>query len=40
MLHLDEWFAELDRLALEPFMAEGRDQPVTPVRDVFEFEPD
>jgi antitoxin VapB len=25
-----EWFAELDRDDPEPFMAEGRNQPVTP----------
>lgn len=31
-----EWFAELDRLASEPFMSEGRQQPPTPERDVFE----
>lgn len=30
------WFAELDRLASAPFMAEGRQQPSTPKRDVFE----
>ena len=30
------WFAELDRLASEPFMPEGREQPLTPKRDVFE----
>jgi antitoxin VapB len=30
------WFAELDRIASEPFMAEGRQQPPTPERDVFE----
>jgi antitoxin VapB len=29
-----EWFEELDE-ANEPFMAEGRHQPVTPKRDVF-----
>ncbi|TMI78710.1 MAG: AbrB/MazE/SpoVT family DNA-binding domain-containing protein [Bacillati bacterium ANGP1] len=29
-----EWFAELDRFNLEPFMPEGRNQPATPVRDV------
>jgi antitoxin VapB len=29
------WFAELDRLA-EPFMPEGREQPPTPQRDVFD----
>ena len=34
---VDAWFAELDRHAgPEPFMAEGRDQPATPVRgDLF-----
>ena len=30
------WFAELDRLAAEPFMPEGRQQPPTPRRDVFD----
>jgi hypothetical protein len=30
-----EWFAELDRLAAEPFMPEGRQQPPSPRRDVF-----
>ena len=30
------WFAELDRLASEPFMPEGRQQPLTPQRDVFD----
>jgi antitoxin VapB len=30
------WFAELDRFASEPFMPEGRKQPRTPKRDVFE----
>ena len=30
------WFAELDRLASEPFMPEGRQQPPTPQRDVFD----
>jgi len=30
------WFAELDRFGPEPFMAEGRNQPTSPVRDVFE----
>ena len=33
---VDTWFAELDRLATEPFMAEGRRQPPTPKRDVFD----
>lgn len=31
---LDAWFQALDRFE-EPFMAEGRDQPETPVRQVF-----
>lgn len=31
-----EWFGELDRLAAEPFMPEGRQQSPTPVRDVFD----
>ena len=30
-----KWFAELDRLAAEPFMPEGRQQPSSPRRDVF-----
>ncbi len=30
------WFAELDRLGGEPFMPEGRQQPPTPRRDVFD----
>ena len=30
-----EWFAELDRMNDEPFMPEGRDQPITPIRDLF-----
>jgi antitoxin VapB len=30
-----EWFAELDQLGPEKFMAEGRNQPPVPVRDVF-----
>jgi antitoxin VapB len=29
------WFAELDRLAEEPFMKRGRKQPPTPRRTVF-----
>jgi antitoxin VapB len=31
-----EWFAELDRSSSEPFMPEGRQQPPTPRRDVFD----
>ena len=30
------WFAELDRLGPEPFMPEGRQQPPTPKREVFD----
>ena len=30
------WFAELDRLAAEPFMPDGRQQPPTAQRDVFD----
>jgi len=29
------WFAELDRFGSEPFMPDGRHQPVAPVRDIF-----
>jgi antitoxin VapB len=32
---VSEWFAELDRFAPGPFMAEGRLQPATPERDDF-----
>ena len=31
---VSEWFAELDRLAPEPFMPEGRQQPLTPQQNV------
>lgn len=31
---LDEWFADLDRFA-EPFMADGRCQPLAPARNDF-----
>ena len=27
---VDQWFAELDRFAAEPLLADGRDQPVAP----------
>lgn len=30
------WFAELDRLAAEQFMPEGRQQPPSPQRHVFD----
>ena len=30
-----DWFAELDRFGLEPFMAGGRRQPPAPERDLF-----
>jgi antitoxin VapB len=29
------WFAELDRLNVEPFMKNGRRQPRTPRREIF-----
>lgn len=29
------WFAELDRVDADPFMADGRRQPPTPVRGLF-----
>lgn len=32
---VDAWLAKLDRLRTEPFMEEGRNQPVTPKRRVF-----
>ena len=31
---VSEWFAELDRLAPEPFMPEDRQQPLTPQQNV------
>jgi len=33
--NVSAWFAELDRLGSEPFMADGRRQPASPVRDLF-----
>ena len=33
---VEAWFAELDCLAAEPFMAGGRQQPPTPKRHVFD----
>ena len=30
-----DWFAELDRDAAEPFMADGRRQPSAPEREIF-----
>jgi len=36
ILEPKEWFEELDQLATESFMAEGRNQPEPPTRDVFE----
>lgn len=32
---VDQWFAELDRYAAEPFMPEGRNQPAAPTRTDF-----
>ena len=36
--NVEAWFAELDRLGTEPFMAHGRQQPPTPERDIFDDE--
>lgn len=33
-IDIDAWFAALDRFT-EPFMPEGREQPMAPPRDVF-----
>jgi antitoxin VapB len=33
---VSKWFAELDRLSSGPFMPEGRQQPSTPRRGVFD----
>ncbi len=30
-----KWFEELDRFNSEPFMPDGRHQPVTPKREIF-----
>jgi antitoxin VapB len=30
-----KWFEELDRFRSEPFMADGRHQPITPKREIF-----
>jgi len=32
---VDEWFAALDAFGDEPFMADGRKQPIAPRRRVF-----
>ena len=34
--NVDAWFAELDRLATEPLLPEGRQQPATPERGLFD----
>ncbi|HEV2953218.1 MAG TPA: AbrB/MazE/SpoVT family DNA-binding domain-containing protein [Candidatus Dormibacteraeota bacterium] len=36
ILETEEWFAELDRLGPEPFLDQGREQPPTPSRDLFD----
>lgn len=33
--NVDDWFADLDRYAAEPFMPEGRNQPAAPPRTDF-----
>ena len=30
-----KWFAEMDRISREPFMAKGRKQPKAPRREIF-----
>jgi antitoxin VapB len=30
-----KWFEKLDRFNVEPFMPEGREQPVAPEREIF-----
>ena len=32
---VSEWFAEIDRIGGEPLMAKGRNQPMTPRREMF-----
>ena len=34
--NVEQWFSEMDRLRAEPFMKNRRNQPITPVRDIFE----
>ena len=34
--NVSAWFAELDRFGAEPLMPEGRGQPPTPARNVFD----
>jgi antitoxin VapB len=36
LLDPQAWFQELDALGGEPLLAEGRDQPPSPVREVFD----
>ncbi len=36
LLNPQAWFAELDALGDESLLAESRDQPTTPVREVFD----
>ena len=33
--NVTDWFAELDRFAADPLMADGRRQPSTPEREIF-----
>ena len=33
--NVTDWFAELDRMAAEPFMPDGRRQPPTREREIF-----
>jgi antitoxin VapB len=34
--NVDDWFADLDRFAAEPFMPDGRNQPSAPARADFD----
>lgn len=36
VLDVKEWFARLDRAAAGDFLAEGRDQPITPSRKILD----
>lgn len=36
ILQAEDWFSAMDRFAGEPFMADGRNQPPAPPRDLFE----
>ncbi len=35
VMDANKWFAEMDRISKEPFMAKGRKQPKVPRREIF-----